>query len=403
MCVNNNLLRKKVNSHFNVQNFLLAIFSLLIFQEIAFRIAFPIPEISNFDRSNYIPQAIAGAKYSHYRNSIWYWESSLDTSHKFVHKLNLYGFRDEEWEVDKSPEKKRVIFIGDSFLEGVMADQSETIVEEFKREDKKAEFDVMNLGIMGTGFNSYLKLITDVLPTFKPDLICLVIYSNDLSSEHAIIPSNSMIPKYNNPFKPRLLEYMSQYRKGNAILSRFNFKKNRFLPSIISESSPWYKREKALVENTVPEVRNSMMLGKMNPFIVDQILKERNGLLQEPNMDRAFEYLSQLSEKFNVQLVISYIPARQQITNHYYDYDKLSCTKNCPDSLDMTQPIYNKHQGYLEGLCSEHNFSFIDLTEYIRKKESREHLYWNYDSHMRGKGYKYIGKVLYKALDSISE
>lgn len=382
-----------------LKNGLLFFTVLLIFQEIIFRLAFPIPELSNFDRANYIPGTELGQKYSFYRNTNWYWESTLDTNHQFVHELNQYGFRDIEWKTEKASEKKRVFLIGDSFLEGVMAEQSETIAEQIRQEDKKDEFEIMNLGIMGTGMNSYLRIIADATPIFDPDVVCLVLYSNDLSSKAVNLPGKAFIPQYNNLLKPRLAELITQYNIGSPIPSRFRFNQRGFLPSIKEKSFPWKNKEKILLNNTTPEVRNSMLFGKMNPFLVNQILREKEGLLKRPNLTSTLSFLSDYSKKSTTKFVICYIPARHQVSNYYYTYEKESCASQCPDSLNLTGAIYNQHQIYLSDLCSEYQIDFIDFTDVVEKEETpQQHLYWNYDGHMNAKGYQLIGKTLFTEL-----
>ena len=112
---------------------------ILIIQEVVLRICFPIPEVSNFDRINYLELENGPGTYRHMRNQNWYWQSKPDTSYRFVHYLNQYGFRDSEWPVEKSTKKRRILFVGDSFLEGVMADQDQTICDGFGHEsDRKS-------------------------------------------------------------------------------------------------------------------------------------------------------------------------------------------------------------------------------------------------------------------------
>ena len=67
----------------------------------------------------------------HTRNQNWLWQSAPDTLAEFVHEMNRYGFRDHEWEVEKTPDRPRALFIGDSFVEGMMVTNEQTITESF--------------------------------------------------------------------------------------------------------------------------------------------------------------------------------------------------------------------------------------------------------------------------------
>jgi len=385
-----------------LKNGLLFLVVLLILQEIILRIVFPIPELSNFDRANYIPGTEKGLTFPFYRNSKWIWESELDTNYQFEHELNRYGFRDEEWKIEKPSGKKRMLVIGDSFTEGIMAEQDQMIKSGFKQKDSEDHYEILNLGIMGVGMNSYLKITADAISIFKPDLVCLLLYSNDLTDKKPIIPENQLIAKKFIFFTPRLIEVYRQIKNGSPIPFRFDWKKKSFLPAMTDKSFPWYGRENVLLEHTIKEVRNSMIEGKTNPFKLNQILRERAGLLKQPNLEEAFDYFRKLTEKNHVKLVIGYIPARHQVTNYYYQFDQLFCQKDCPEQLDLTVAQYNQHQNYLENLSVINDFEFINFTSLIKTEESNNHhLYWDYDDHMKGKGYLLLGKHLYEKVKNI--
>jgi hypothetical protein len=90
--------------------------SVFLFQEALFRFSFPVAEIRNLDRAIFWNVNPNNPELQYKRNRAKYWQSSVDTSATFLHEMNLYGFRDEEWTVEKSAGKQRVLFIGDSFI-----------------------------------------------------------------------------------------------------------------------------------------------------------------------------------------------------------------------------------------------------------------------------------------------
>ena len=379
------------------KKFLLYLVGILIFQEVFFRLVFPLPELSNFDRASYIAGAENGKVFAPYRDNKWYWQSALDTNHRFIHQLNQYGFRDSEWKVEKPTSKKRILFIGDSFLEGIMAAQNETITAGFNDADKLNQYETMNLGIMGVGISSYLKLINHANSTFKPDAICILLYSNDLSSKNPIVSNHHFIPKYYSFLKPRLIELLSQFKNGENINSAFGAKEKSFLPTMKDFNFPWKNREDILIKNTTVEVTTSISEGKTNPFKVNQILRERKGLLARPKLDELFNALAELKAS-GVKVVVGYIPARHQVTNYYYQFDKQFCTQ-CPQQLDLTTSEFNQHQGLLAYTCQKNELPIIDFTQRLRAEEAiGNHLYWNYDDHMKGKGYLMLGELLYSKI-----
>lgn len=372
---------------------------LLVLQELVLRVLFPIPELSNFDRSLYLPGNSEEKKYTYYRNSTWFWESSLDTNFKFVHYLNQYGFRDEEWDLKKPEGKQRILFIGDSFTEGIMAEQEHSLVASVKKSDLKNDLDVMNMGIMGIGLNSYLKMIADAVPAFRPDRVCLMLYSNDLSSKAPVIPQKSLTPEHYNKYLPRLLELIHQIQDGSPIQIRFNKEEKPFLPSMNDKNFPWYKREEVVIKHTSKRVKNSMIDGKVNPFKINQILREKKGLSEQVELEEMMRFLTSYEEKYQTEFVICYLPARHQTTNYYYQFDKEFCVINCPDSLDLTDRPYNQHQEYLKKICAQYQLNFIDFTSVVKQREDAGvHLFWKYDDHMKSSGYQLLGRHLYDSL-----
>ena len=129
---------------------LFAIGLFLILQEGAFRLVFPVPEVVNFHRINYSPKLfrsrdILPATLGH---ASFTWSSDPD-EYEFVHRLNLYGFRDDTWKVEREAGTTRVAFIGDSFVEGFGSDGPNTLPAAFGRRARESGLpvEVLNLGV----------------------------------------------------------------------------------------------------------------------------------------------------------------------------------------------------------------------------------------------------------------
>ena len=65
-------------------------------------------------------------------NASFRWNSKPDGA-SFVSHLNLYGFRDRQWNVAPSRGTERVMFVGDSLTEGFMATDDETIARGYEK------------------------------------------------------------------------------------------------------------------------------------------------------------------------------------------------------------------------------------------------------------------------------
>ena len=121
----------------------------LALAEIVARVVIPLPEVVNFNRINYSGSGESpdGGKPGALMHYAFVWSSAPDGV-SFVHHLNLYGFRDREWSLGAGP-ARRVAFVGDSFVEGFMADDNATLPIDFERIARQAglELQTFNLGV----------------------------------------------------------------------------------------------------------------------------------------------------------------------------------------------------------------------------------------------------------------
>jgi lysophospholipase L1-like esterase len=387
------LLKKTVN----VTAYIIVVF---IFQEALFRFCFPVPEIKNFDRVNYMKIYLDGTSSLHNRNITRSWTSLPDTQSVFIHKMNKYAFRDREWYINKPQNKKRAIFIGDSFVEGVMANHKETIPEAFKNASKNKNYEVFNAGMIGCGLDSYLQLTADIVPLFKPDVIFVCIYANDLGKHQPIVPSHYLDPIYYDSYTPRLFDIYTQAKTNSNIPFRWNNRTNPYISATPDNQNPWATFEDFLSPHVQPWIATEMKKANLNPFLTNSLAKEEKYLKEQPPIGETLPFLQHTCNQQSTKLVIVYIPSRNQVSNHYLQFEKQYCI-SCPDSIDLTTKKYQAHQRFIEKQCQEFNIPFIDLSSTIKEEEEKgNHLYWNYDQHMRAKGYKIVGETIRKNWES---
>ena len=376
----------------------LYIVGVFIFQELIFRYAYPIPEIKNFDRINFTYLSLDGNGLEHSRDRIWEWRSDLDTSHVFSHYMNQYGFRDKEWRVEKTKNKKRALFIGDSFVEGVMAEQEETIPLAFEKASNNT-FETLNGGLLGCGLNAYLQLAADAIPLFKPDIAFLCIYANDLGKNVPKVPEFYLEPKYYNTLKPRLLEIISQINTYGSLKSRWSNFSEPYLPAVSNERNPWTNLEDSLKTHVTPKIAAQMKKALLNPFLTNAIVKEEMYLKEPPNIGETLHFFKYICKENNTKPVVVYIPSRNQVSDYYLPFER-QYALSFPDTISLNTSKYQVHQQFLKSQSKSLNIEFIDLTETIRQEETKgNHLYWNYDQHMKAKGYALLGKTIWEKSD----
>jgi len=362
----------------------------------ALRFCFPLPEIENFNRINYQP-GITPKKSDYLRNINMIWKSSLDTSAEFIHNLNYYGFRDENWKIKKPKSKQRILFIGDSFVEGMTSDGENVVTNGFKKsaEQSGVELEAMNFGIMGIGLNEFINLIVDVTPVFKPNYVFLVLCFNDIPFNRPYFPKSKLIPQYHNLSKPRLLEIISMLKKEEPLPFRWSLKTKRFYPAVPSPNNPWTFYADSLIKQVKPEVARAMKNGDFNFFRTNWVLQEEMFLRAQTDLQSKLSMLNKYIANQNSKLLVFYLPSRHQLSNYYYQFEKMQCL-SCPDHLDLTQEKYHLHRRILQKNCSDLSIPFYDLTDEMQQIEDQNiHLYWNYDDHMKGSTYMMIGEKIF--------
>lgn len=95
--------------------------------------------------------------------------------------INRYGYRGEDRSMKKSPNVKRIVFLGDSFVFGsnvALADSLPTVLEKALGEG----FEVLNFGVIGYGPDQSLVQWMKEGWRWKPDLVILGVYpANDFA------------------------------------------------------------------------------------------------------------------------------------------------------------------------------------------------------------------------------
>ena len=371
---------------------------IFIFQESVFRFVFPLPEISNFNRVNYsmLVRDQPGDKLQPLSNTAFSWASDPDGV-EFVHHLNLYGFRDSNWSVDGG---QRVMFVGDSFVEGFMAADEETIPRGFELASARQgdPVEAMNLGTGASGMKDYLAVIGDAVPIFRPQTVVLVLYANDFSDNETGGRSLDSVtsPVYTNPYLPRLYHVMSRLVNKDSVATRWSKPPFQFLPT--AESTRSKLNDDAFAEHArgfvSPEIFGAMQQGRFNPFVINEYTNYEAFLSRPTEMTGVIERIKHFVESHGSELLVVHIPYKSQVSDHYLEYVKQYDENKQPTSLMADN--YQIHANSLSAECERLDVPFLDLSLSLRQRETGgERMYWNYDEHMKGSSYLTVGDEIH--------
>lgn len=93
---------------------------------------------------------------------------------------NSHGMRWREVPLSKPPGKKRIAFVGDSFIFGESADSlEESAAGVFESEIDQSKYEVLNFGMVGYGFSDIRLQLEEQVFAFEPDYVILVSFNGN--------------------------------------------------------------------------------------------------------------------------------------------------------------------------------------------------------------------------------
>ncbi|HEY3663675.1 MAG TPA: hypothetical protein VGL24_11025, partial [Chthoniobacterales bacterium] len=271
-----------------------------------------------------------------------------------------------------------------------MATDDETIARGYEKAANHSE--AMNCGIGGNGIPEYLALIHDAVPLFRPRRLIVVLYANDLPITDPIVPKETLRAQRSNPWTPRLLQTLARATRHEPVPRRWHSPPVLFVPVVPDPLNPWSNPppEFSRVDPTLAE---AMRKGDFNPFVVDVLNKAATALREPIEMSGILRQLRDFTRAQGTELRIVYLPFSTQVSDRYVPFQQKYATHHEVESL--RGPEFQIHQESLHKSCAELGIPFLDLTPLFRRAEGDgEHLYWDFDEHMRGKSYLRVGATI---------
>ncbi len=370
----------------------------LIIQELLLRLIFPLPEILNFNRIDYSKTSITSAMkdLKYLSNASFTWASDPD-GYESKCTLNLYGFRDRDFYVKGWGDKPRVLFIGDSFVEGFMAKDDETIPGVFERIARESGpgLEAMNFGVSGVGVPSYFKLMSDAIALFRPDHLILVLYANDFPSDPFSL-REPVEPLFSSGWLPRSYYVIKNMLADKTVPRSWTADPFPFIAPVPDPSNPWSKAKNAeYYEGFIDKkIAAAMKKGRFNPYSAHEYYYFNENLRKPIEITAQLKSLKVFAERFSTKLHVVYLPSRSQVSDAYLRYQKDFNINKEPTSLMGNE--FQRHALSLRMSTRWLQIPFLDLTPLFREKEAKgERLFWNYDEHMKSAGYEFTARSIY--------
>jgi lysophospholipase L1-like esterase len=385
---------------------------ILALQEIAFRVIFPIPETTRFNRIRYQLLAESDPRFRPLlKRGLAYdsliFESAPD-GWRHVHRLNRFGFREKDFSIDPPAGKNRVLVVGDSVTEGQGAAASETITAQLGR-DLGSGFEVLNLGVVAATMDHVSQLACDAVAVLKPATLVVVMYANDTPAPP--VPPNVGGLRYlvdgiekdraaasSRTFLPRSLALILRVAADEPIYKRFIGQPIRYFAPTPDPTNPFREGAPPL-PSLKPELETAMRAGQLNPWLMQQseampgMIKADFAMGGSPEMQ--LRAIRQVCDQAKVRLVVAYVPFHGTVHGRYAQPLKdLAMPAEVADAL-ATDPAYGVQSPQIRAICERLKVPFVDTTGALKAKENAgEPQYWPYDSHPRPVGYATIAESI---------
>lgn len=385
-----------------------SILGLLIFafQEIAFRLLFPVPAIANFNRIDYTRLAISSpnvsrAETSGLSNVLIRFESEPD-GFAFNHSLNLHGFRGLDFEIKPPSGCRRILFLGDSFTEGHGASDEDTIPERFRDiVSQSTRVEVLNLGVSGSDVFEYEILLRDSLKCLEQvDTVFLILCFNDLPTVPFVEKMYEVVLKdfrASSVWMPRASELVGRWYDGLVIPRRFYSGPYPFFAAVPEPNNPF--STEGPPPGLDPKLFDAMRRGKLNPSLAGkaQLLVEssRRDFSNDERTEPHLRYISRICEKAGARLVLAYVPSYVVTNPVYLPYCRMLGGPEIKSLTSLDAREFRRQQDHLRAIANKLRIPFIDTTDaFIDAEKKVGRLFWAYDTHCNAAGYHLVAKIL---------
>jgi lysophospholipase L1-like esterase len=379
-------------------------------QEAAVRALFPLPEVEGFNRVRY--QLMAGTHprfRATLRRGLVYDQVVVESrpdGFRETHRLNIYGFRSNDFAIDPPRGRGRILVIGDSVAEGQGAPESATIAAELSRRTRNEPNppEILNLGVIAANLPRLTLLTRDAVSLLRPTDVILVLYANDLPSPPYLPsldgPAAPVRRLQVEPWLPRLVVLTGQALADEPIHRRWPRRSIRFFPAVPDPANPWTGAEKP-PPNVQPRLFQEMRAGTLNPWLAEQSAA-LPGMLRHDfaTGGSPFPYLSRIRaicRQANATLTIAYVPFCGVVHHHYApSLEELGMDPEIARALSV-DPLYHRQNEALRQACATLEVPLADATADLRlAEEAGERQYWEYDTHPRPSGYATIARRIHQ-------
>ena len=324
-------------------------------------------------RENYGGGTDERANFAEY-DALFGWINKKDISgtdgNIYVHQNN-YGLKMHD-DIKLFKDKKRVAFIGDSFIWGYGVGTGDTVTYYM---EQLSDYEVLNFGVSGYGTGQYYLLLKNEVINFDPDIIIVGASFNDFENA-----GNNAQYGYSKP--------MYKLENGELILT--NVPVDKSLTTVNDTIFIEFVKNNKILKRFRNAYLNSLGYNSEIPAL-NMIKKEYTSEYEYYHgLNKAlYCRISEFASNYSIPLYVVNIPSEESLN-----------LKKHKNSIDINLYDPRKPSEIYKEFAQECDFELIDLYEEL---ESFEHKELVYDGHWTIDGNKYVALFISRSIGIISE
>jgi hypothetical protein len=320
-----------------------------------------------------------------------------ENDHPITIKFNNYGYRDEDWLLEKPKDTYRIAMIGDSFIEALQVELKHTfftLTENQLNKNHSNSVELMNFGRSGSTQTEELLVLKNEVAQFSPDMVILFFFpGNDIKEVSRKTNIAYLRPYY-------------QISKNNDLFLENSFIKSRTFK--IKSFINMFKQHSALI---------SLLAKRYNSYMQTKLQSKLNDKETDSGSDGLENYLTLCTatqdktyldnyklNKILIKTIAEYCKEKG-IKFMLITLDTQAYVKELEEEYILTDPTFNPYffEDDLKDLANSINIDYLGIQRIFRKynEETGAILHWGNWGHWNYEGHTVVTLALTRKLESL--
>ena len=294
--------------------------------------------------------------------------------------INNQGFRnDTDVQFNKQEDTKRIVLVGDSFVEGLQVDLDKTVakkLEAFLNSNQiDIKYEVLNFGVSGYGLDQKFLYLKNNVLAFQPNLVILFFASNDLDD----IKNNNIMFLDNN----ETLQFKQFKKDDKYLVLTKDLVRKFYIPNAIFR-----------IFKTNNKIENGTKKIPIEHKLYQGILDNQTSFYLDLTKRLILESKKITEESGSTFLLVLGVD-KTQVVNSY--------SKSFIDQYNVTNFDSDFINQYLGNFVQENSIEYIDLLPSFKQVGNPTDLFFIKDGHRSQYGHEVVAKVLKTKIDNMEE